>query len=310
MEIRYINKNDDKNAISRIYEESWKTAYKGIVPQDYLDSIPEGRWVNNLEKPGWNTLVCLENGSYIGTSSFCKSRFKEYPEEGEIISIYFLPEYWGKGYGRKLFEAVLNELKKQGFKTVYLWVLEDNKRARRFYESLGLKCTTDYRIDNIAGRNLKEVRYTFVFEEILIYSESLKESLFEFTDVCFRELGKAFEPNGRHSFYNNISGNFDCFWCLLSEGKVTGTVAVKRIDDSTAELKALYLLSGFRGKGYGYKLLDRAVCFSKEKGYKRVVLDSVSAYSDALKLYEQYGFKHIARYNENNYADVFMEYRF
>ena len=52
MEIRLINKNDDKKAISRIYEESWKTAYNGIIPQDYLESIPEGRWVNNLEKTG------------------------------------------------------------------------------------------------------------------------------------------------------------------------------------------------------------------------------------------------------------------
>jgi ribosomal protein S18 acetylase RimI-like enzyme len=158
MEIRLINKNDDKKAISRIYEESWKTAYNGIIPQDYLESIPEGRWVNNLEKPEWNTMVCIENGSYIGTSSFCKSRFKEYPDEGEIISIYFLPEYWGKGYGKKLFEAVLDELKKLGFEAVFLWVLEDNIRARSFYESVGFKCTTDYRSDNIGGKNLKEVR--------------------------------------------------------------------------------------------------------------------------------------------------------
>ena len=310
MEIRYINKNDDKKAISRIYEESWKTAYNGIIPQAYLDSIQEGRWVSNLEKSEWNTMVCVENGSCIGTSSFCKSRFKEYPEEGEIISIYFLPEYWGKGYGRKLLESVLRELRQQGFNDVFLWVLEENIRARRFYESFGFKCTTDYRIDNIGGKEVREVRYTFKTEEIVMYSESLKESVIEFTDACFRELGKTFEPNGRHSFYDNIPRKFDCFWCLLSDGKVAGTVGVKRIDDSTAELKALYLLSGLRGKGYGFKLLDRAVCFSKEKGYKRVVLDSMSSYSDALKLYEQYGFKHIERYNDNAYADIFMEYEF
>ena len=308
MEIRYLNKNDDKKAISRIYEESWKAAYKGIIPQDYLDSIPKGRWINNLEKQGWNTMVCLENGSYIGTSSFCKSRFEEYPEDGEIISIYFLPEYRGKGYGRKLFEAVLSELKKQGFKDKFLWVLEENRRARQFYELFGFKCTADYRKDIIGGKAVKEVRYVLKSEEIVIYDESMKESIFEFTDVCFRELGKTFEPGGRHSFYNNIAGEFDCFWCLLSDGKTVGTVGVKRIDDSTAELKALYLLSGLRGKGYGFKLLDKAVCFSKERGYKRVVLDSVSAYSDALKLYEQYGFKYTERYNDNAFADIFMEF--
>lgn len=44
MEIRYMIPADDKMEISKIYEESWKYAYKGIIPQDYLDSIPKGRW--------------------------------------------------------------------------------------------------------------------------------------------------------------------------------------------------------------------------------------------------------------------------
>lgn len=44
MEIRFIAPTDDRSEISRVYEESWKFAYKGIVPQSYLDSIPEGRW--------------------------------------------------------------------------------------------------------------------------------------------------------------------------------------------------------------------------------------------------------------------------
>lgn len=43
MEIRTINNADDRNAISQIYEESWKYAYKGIIPQSYLNSIPKGR---------------------------------------------------------------------------------------------------------------------------------------------------------------------------------------------------------------------------------------------------------------------------
>ena len=45
MEIRYINSSDDKNKISKIYEESWRYAYNGIIPQDYLDAIQEGNGV-------------------------------------------------------------------------------------------------------------------------------------------------------------------------------------------------------------------------------------------------------------------------
>ena len=49
---------------------------------------------------------------------------------------------------------------------------------------------------------------------------------------------------------------------------------------------------------------------AREKGYRRIVLDSMSKYTSALKLYEKYGFTHIERYNGNQKADVFMEYRF
>lgn len=44
MEIRFITPVDSRQEISRVYEESWKFAYKGIIPQDYLDGIPKGQW--------------------------------------------------------------------------------------------------------------------------------------------------------------------------------------------------------------------------------------------------------------------------
>ena len=145
-------------------------------------------------------------------------------------------------------------------------------------------------------------------EQIILYSESLKDAVFKFTDKCFCEIGKAFEPEGRHSFYNNIEKEFDCFWCLLKDGNVAGTAALKRIDESTSELKALYLSREMRGKGFGYMLLNQTVDYARSREYKRIVLDSMSKYTDALRLYEKYGFKHIERYNDNQYADVFMEY--
>ena len=161
MEIRYLVENDDRNEISRIYEESWKYAYHGIIPQDYLDAIPKGKWVHKFDIPGWHTMVCLENGCFIGTSSFCKSRFEQYPDSGEVISIYFMPDYIGKRYGYQLLKAVLSELQKQGFHEVFLWVLEENIHARQFYERFGFSKTEDYLNDNIGGKDLKEIRYIY-----------------------------------------------------------------------------------------------------------------------------------------------------
>lgn len=158
-DIRAIAPGDDRTAISGIYEQSWKHAYRGIVPQAYLDAIPPGRWADKLDTPGWHTLVCLEGGRPVGTCSFCASRFPEYPGCGEIISIYFLPEYTGRGFGRQLLGAAVSELRALGFGEIFLWVLEENARARRFYERFGFAPTEDLLDDSIGGKALREMRY-------------------------------------------------------------------------------------------------------------------------------------------------------
>lgn len=161
MEIRYITPTDDKMTISRIYEESWKYTYKGIIPQDYLESIPEGRWVANLENSNWSTLVCVDNGRIVGTSSFCKSRFNQFTGWGEIISIYLLPDYMGRGFGKALFDSVIVELKNMGYRNIFLWVLEENLRARKFYEKEGFILTDAYLDDKIGGKDVREIRYIY-----------------------------------------------------------------------------------------------------------------------------------------------------
>ncbi|WP_374971799.1 N-acetyltransferase family protein [Blautia producta] len=134
VEIQYITPADDIMVISRIYEESWKYTYKGLIPQDYLESIPEGRWGANLENSNWSTLVCVDNGRIVGTSSFCESRFSQFSGWAEIISIYLLPDYMGRGFGKALSDSVIVELKKMGYRNIFFGVLEENLGARKFYE--------------------------------------------------------------------------------------------------------------------------------------------------------------------------------
>ena len=157
MEIRYINENDNLNAIRRIYEESWKYAYKGIIPQPFLDSIQQGKWCRTVQK--FDTLVMTDGGIPVGTSSFCPSRWEKYIGYGEIVSIYFLPEYIGKGYGGALLKKAITELHERGFDKILLWFLEDNHRARHFYEKHGFICTDEFIEDNIGGKPLKEIMY-------------------------------------------------------------------------------------------------------------------------------------------------------
>lgn len=165
MEIRDLLSSDDRFSVSRIYEESWRYAYKGIVPQSFLDGISEGSWVKNLDREGIFHLVAVEDGKLIGTSSYCKSRFERYAECGEIISIYFLPECIGKGHGKKLLAAAVEKLAEMGFRDVFLWVLEENHNARAFYEHCGFFPSGEKMTSEIGGKVLTELQYCYHIEK-------------------------------------------------------------------------------------------------------------------------------------------------
>lgn len=159
MEIRPLRETDSRLEVSRIYEESWKAAYRGIVPQAYLDGIPAGRWAEALDRAGWDTLVLTEGERLIGTSSVCASRWPDWPDFGEVVSLYLLPESMGKGYGKALLAAAVKRLAEQGFQDALLWVLEENRRARHFYERAGFTLAGDVMDNEIGGNPLREVLY-------------------------------------------------------------------------------------------------------------------------------------------------------
>ncbi|MBR4224634.1 MAG: GNAT family N-acetyltransferase [Oscillospiraceae bacterium] len=159
MDIRYMQPGDDPVRISDIYEQSWRYAYRGIIPQEHLDSIPKGKWVTHLGREGMHTLVAEHEGQLVGTASFCSSRWESYSGYGEIVSIYFLPEHMGKGYGTALLHRCMEELRGMGYENVLLWVLEDNTQARCFYEKNGFVLSGDVLDDQIGGKDLREVMY-------------------------------------------------------------------------------------------------------------------------------------------------------
>ena len=161
MEIRLLLPGDDRREVSRVYEESWRFAYRGIIPQAYLDGIPAGHWAPCLDTPGWHTLLCMENGAMVGTSSFCASRSAQFPGWGEIISLYLLPAYMGRGYGKALLLNALAELDRLGFGEVFLWVLEENRQARQFYSRMGFSPSGGFLEDSIGGKPLRELAYAY-----------------------------------------------------------------------------------------------------------------------------------------------------
>ncbi|MDR1132204.1 MAG: GNAT family N-acetyltransferase, partial [Oscillospiraceae bacterium] len=80
---------------------------------------------------------------------------------GELVSLYLLPEYFGRGYGTKLLNAALAGLSDLGYKDIFLWVLEENLRAVHFYEKYGFRKSGAYLDDTVGGRILRERQYIY-----------------------------------------------------------------------------------------------------------------------------------------------------
>jgi putative acetyltransferase len=74
---------------------------------------------------------------------------------------------------------------------------------------------------------------------------------------------------------------------------IVGTFGLYRLDDSTCELRKMYLLKSARGKGVGEFILKYAIQKAKEIGYSRIMLETVSTLKEAIALYKKHGFKEI-----------------
>lgn len=156
---------DDAPTISKILAESWKKAYIGIVPQEYLDALDENhsteRMRNDLSCGKLNAFLLLEDDVPVGVVGYFRSRDEKLSDWGEIQYIYVRPGYCHKGYGEKLLHAAVEALKELGFENCFLWVLKENKNARDFYAAMGFRSTDDVTHSEIMGKQLTEVRYSY-----------------------------------------------------------------------------------------------------------------------------------------------------
>lgn len=162
MNIRKADFEDIKD-ISAIYAASWKKAYIGMIPQSYLDDLKYDFWVAAFEEWFKNKAVTskiiFDDDKPVGSASYRVSSDSSLPDWGEIQSFYMLPEYFGKGFSKELMKSVLDDMKKEGFKNIFLWVLNENTRAQKFYKKLGFSSTSDTLECEVGGKKLIDIRF-------------------------------------------------------------------------------------------------------------------------------------------------------
>lgn len=102
--------------------------------------------------------------------------------------------------------------------------------------------------------------------------------------------------------------NQGIFLAVLDDEKLIGTGALKRLDESTAELKRLWLLEEYHSKGIGYQVVAHLLDFARSKNYERILLQTSPEQTRAISFYKRLGFYEINCYN-NKPDEISMEMR-
>jgi N-acetylglutamate synthase-like GNAT family acetyltransferase len=90
--------------------------------------------------------------------------------------------------------------------------------------------------------------------------------------------------------------------------RIIGCVGLKRLDDGICEMKRLYVLDEYKGKGKGKELVSAIIEEAKVKSYKKMRLDTLEKMNAAQGLYLSFGFHPIKPYVYNPISGaVFME---
>ena len=102
--------------------------------------------------------------------------------------------------------------------------------------------------------------------------------------------------------------NKGTFLVLIDEGRVVGSGAIRHLSDDICELKRMWFLKDYRGRGLGTKMAHILLDFARITDYKKVRIDMIDEQkqAQALKLYQRLGFYFIDRYNTSP-CTVFME---
>lgn len=131
----------DAATVAQIHATSWRTAYRGILPDAYLDYDVEAdrlaHWQHRLAEPGERDVgvLALQDNAAVG---FAFAVRDEHERWGSLLdNLHVLPGLRGRGIGRDLLREVATQLLQAGSAAgLHLWVYEDNRDALGFYTRL------------------------------------------------------------------------------------------------------------------------------------------------------------------------------
>jgi GNAT superfamily N-acetyltransferase len=156
----------DCDRVAEIRVHGWQSAYRGLMPQSYLDALRVEREAERRRElfdrgdRAVLNLVAERAGEVVGWACHGPYRDGEVrTDDAELYAIYVDPRRYGGGIGRALLAEAVRRRSAAGHARMFLWVLKENAGARRFYERAGFGADGAEEPFEVAGAAVPEVRY-------------------------------------------------------------------------------------------------------------------------------------------------------
>lgn len=161
-----VAEQKDIPSLARIHVETWQCAYKGQVPDEYLNSLSvttrtqKWREIVDKQEEGTQTFVAEVDNQVVGFCfvGYCRDE-DQGKDTGELWSIYIDAKFMIMGVGSSLMNEAIKFFKSNGYKKATLWVLDTNAKSRKWYENRGWKVEGLTKVEPRDGFSLNEVRY-------------------------------------------------------------------------------------------------------------------------------------------------------
>ncbi|MET8569835.1 GNAT family N-acetyltransferase [Streptomyces sp. NPDC004783] len=157
----------DCDRVAEIRVRGWQWAYRGLMPQPYLDGLGVGEDAERTRArftraaPGTVDLVAQDDGGTV-LGWACHGAYRDGERrtgDAELYALYVDTGHLGTGVGRALLRESVRRCAAAGHARMLLWVVEGNARARRFYERAGFRPDGAEEASEVAGVPVPEVRY-------------------------------------------------------------------------------------------------------------------------------------------------------
>ena len=156
----------DADAIAALHAASWQSAYRGILPDDYLDRDVvrdrQEKWRTQLRTPRPDQMVvkAVHDGVLCGFA--CVFLDGDATWGALLDNLHVLPGHTSRGVGGLLFADIRARVQRhRPARPLYLWVLEANAGARRFYERHGGRAADHCVVEILPGVQVAERRYVW-----------------------------------------------------------------------------------------------------------------------------------------------------